>query len=443
MTSTPTDLAELLDSLTDQALAGVVESDRTITIHSLSAGDGEGVRHAVRRLAWPISVVDGADAPADLDDLADDMGPFRITVEKPDTGPTRTLVTAAGLKQALSTERAPGPGAWWVARLQTRFDTETLCLVPWGEVVGDVASRECLKSPREFVREIADKRLVPDDIRPWLMAHPDRSLDLWPDVRFQVFAQCAAIALFRAIASEVVSAHDVAFIGPPRRTLPLTEKSVVQRLGDQGFAALQHIARWVYEDIPSTEQRHALLAAEIVRSTSAQDDVAAALRTSGTDMLQGARLAYQLGLADLSKEAIKAQADLRKAVADDTAKSADGARSTAAGLATAIATGIGLFVARGINGASDGLLAAVAVAVAVYLFVVGASSLRHLEIQRRLRQVWRHRFYRFIPDDDYRKMVIEPVQQAEQVFRLIAWLCLYASEILLAVACKLFIEHAL
>src|SRR3546814_7567291 len=63
---------------------------------------------------------------------------------------------------------------------------------------------------------------------------------------------------------------------------------------------------------------------------------------AGRDVLEGSRLAFQLSQSNLSREAIKAQGDLRRAIADDMSKAAEGTRSLSGAVAVAIATAITL-----------------------------------------------------------------------------------------------------
>src|SRR3546814_10231750 len=96
---------------------------------------------------------------------------------------------------------------------------------------------------------------------------------------------------------------------------------------DTLFPYTTRFRSWVYEDIASTEQRHALFAAEFARSVSREEPIGKAFWAAGRDVLEGSRLAFQLSQSNLSREAIKAQGDLRRAIADDMSKAAEGKRS--------------------------------------------------------------------------------------------------------------------
>lgn len=422
--SSPTELAERLDALAGNGTSSVTETEQAIVVSGIDDVVARAIFDAANAIRWTVRAVDAANELYDRTDFDPDFAPFRLDIRKPEAACARSCVTAQGLRQALQSE-TPEPGIWWVAGLGIPFATDLVCFVPWGGSGYLPPAQAARKSPRDLVREAAQERLVPADIRLWLLHMPIEAR-LWIEGRFQVVAELAAPALVRCLASEVSGMSNVSFSASPRRNLILKGDSS-QTLGLSGLSALVDAARWVYEDESSTHQRHALYAAEVGRSVEANADVAAALTASGPDILQGAQFAYELAMADLGKEALRAQADLRKAVADDTARAAEGARSIATSLATAFATAIGLFVARSSSSAKPEILVAIAVLVAVYLLTVSISSFRYLSIQKSLRHEWRTRFYRFVPDLDYRKMVTEPVERAEQVYRYIAGLCFIAA----------------
>src|SRR3546814_18931567 len=86
-------------------------------------------------------------------------------------------------------------------------------------------------------------------------------------------------------------------------------------------------------------------------------------------------------------------------------KAAEGTRSLSGAVAVAIATAITLVAARSMGAAEPWVLSLVAVVVAGYLVVVAVSCWTHLNLQRKLRDQWRHRLSRFVPADDNKELV--------------------------------------
>lgn len=419
---TPIELGELLDGWAENNRVRLVETRAALTVSRLRSADARELALAVDRLAWPTDFHDSAGEAISAEDLDDELGPFVGTICKPAEGADRRILTTNGFVQALDQNTE---GVWQVARVTTAFVTGTASFNPWGE--GDVFAPSAeMKSPLELVREGSEVRIVPPDIRKWLVRGAV-SEALWADRGFQVFLAASVGSLVSSLASEVSRDGSVVFVGPPRLNMPLDGSDLVRHLELQGYRNLQAAVAWVYEDRATAEQRHALFAAEFARSVTRTEKVSGALRSAGRDILEGARLAFQLSQSDLSREAIKAQGDLRKAVADDTSKAADSARTLAGATAVAIATGIALVAARSTATTQPWVLSLVAAVVAVYLVVVAVSGWAHLRLQSKLREQWRARFYRFIPEDDYRAMVLRPASAAELPYHLIGVVALMVS----------------
>lgn len=416
MASTPIELGALLDRWASAGQVGVVETAAALTISRLDAASARELMLSGPRIGWPIDLHDAAGEPVAVAEIEDDLGPFIATVRKDVEGADRRVLTRAGLAQALK-EGAEG-GIWHIACGQIPFASGTTSFNPWG--AGDVFSPSAeVKSPLDIVREASEARLVPADIRKWLL-RSDVSDVLWADLAFQVFAETSAPILLRSLATEVGGREAIIFSGPPRLNLPMRENTLFSELDLEGYRNLRAAVAWVYEDRASTEQRHALLAAEFARSVKREERIGEVIRTAGKDVLEGARLAFQLSQSDLSREAIKAQADLRKAIADDTAKAADSTRTISGAIAVAIATGIALVAARSTGQAEPWVLSIIACVVAVYLVAVAVSGWLHLRLQGQLREQWRRRFYRFVPAEDYKAMVTQPARAAELPYHLVA-----------------------
>lgn len=438
MMSAPKSLADRLDALADLPEVSIVETAHAITLVGLSYKHVPVAVSAAHELCWEWRIADAGGEVAVLDDLVENLEPYRVVIEKPELLGVRLVVTNVGLKQALAN---PGEAMnWQIADLRTPFQTGLISFSTWGS--GDVfAQASELKSPRKLVREGGDHSLVPKDVRMWLV-RGEPSKTMWDEPSFRTFAEAAAPQLIRALANEVPSRSEVVFNGPPRRTFSIVADKVHQNLQFEGFSLLQAVVSWVYEDNHSVEQRHIFLSSELARQSARERSIESVMLDGGADILQGARYAFQLSISELGKEALKSQVDLRKAVADDTGKAADNARSVAAALATAVATGIGMVAARTSSTADPLIITAVVVAVAVYLIAVCINALHHLGVQKMLRSEWRNRFYRFISDDDYMKMVTRPIADAEKPVRVISWLSLIGAFILIIAALSPYLLSA-
>lgn len=417
MTSSPIQLSEKLNSWADAGIVGISETARAVVVSRLSAEQIFEVRQLTLDAGLEVEFKDEANEILD-DELDDDFGPFIATIRKEAGLNHHQAITVSGLRDFIS--EVGQHGLCEVAFLNSTFESEATRFVSWGSLVEPRKPAPLRKNPRDIVREGAEVRLTPSDLRPWLLSEGEAST-LWVERAFSEWAALSAAALTRSIASEVIGPQLVVFHGPPRSRQPLTPANLAADLGADGFSALQHLASWVFEEPTTTEQRHALLASEIARVLPTGLLFAGALKEAGLDALDGARLAFQLSQTEISRDALRAQADLRKAVGDDTGKVADSTRTLAGALTLAMATGLGLIVTRATSSTQAEVMGWAAGIAAIYLFAVAGSGWLYLQNQADLRKQWRRRFYRFLPKDDYDAMVTKPVRNAELPYHIIGF----------------------
>lgn len=416
MQSSLSPLAAAADDLEQRQRAIIVETAAALTISGLAATDIRDLRPMIVGSGWSFDIVDAAGERADEGSFHDDFAPFVATIRKPEPSGALAVVTLAGLRAFLNEER--DEEVWQVLQLERAFSTFATSFQPWGG--GDIFSRGAeTKSPRELVRELSAPRRAPADVRQWLVrGEVDKTL--WETAAFRVFAQRAAISLMRALASEIDAQGKLIFSGPPRLSAEGPGDAALDELERDGFNQLRDAAAWVYEGQITAEQRHGLFAAELARSSSPRSTAENIFALNAQSALQGARVAYQLSLTDLTREAIKAQGDLRKAIADDMAKLADNTRQVAMAVAAALATGVGLLAAKASATTPSWLLLCLGMIGSFYVAAVIASSWIYMELQKDTRKRWRQRLYRFVPDGDWKAMVTTPAGKAELMFQISA-----------------------
>lgn len=428
MALSPIEVGALLDRWADKAGIGITETHSAVTISNLGTEQAIELTGELAE-SWTIELLDGATQPIAAGELNDHFGPYIAILPKLQSAETRIL-TSVGLRQAL--ERVTESCVWQVACCSQKFSTGLIEICPWGS--GDIFSAATeTKSPLALVRESSEQRLTPPDIRLWAL-RSSMSEQLWADRAFQTYARSACSPLLRSIATEVIGRRAVVFSGPPRVTVSFEEMKMLDGLGQTGFSQLQAAVAWIYEDHKSAEQRHGIYSSEVGRSAKRDESIEDVLSSAGKVILESARLAYQLSQSDISREAIKAQGDLRKAIADDTSKVADSTRSLTTAITVAVVTGIGSVAAKATSTGSPLILSIITAIVAIYLLGVTAAGWQHLNLQRALRQEWRQRLYRFIPDDDYKAMVLNPASAAERPYHVMGVIAVLVSLSLLVVA---------
>lgn len=245
----------------------------------------------------------------------------------------------------------------------------------------------------------------------------------WGDKAFDAWVRIAIKKLMCSVASEVHPETSVIeFGGPPRIVLTSAGLASPATLGADGFRVLQDASKWIYEFDREVETRHKLFSIELARSVSPGTDVSLAFRNAAAAALEGARIAHGFGLVELSKEALKSMADLRKTVAEDTTKLSEAMRQLSLGVAAALFYGLALVAARLAAVVSPFLLDAMAVVGAAYVGTIVLVNWRHLSQQKTLRDRWREKFYRFLRADDYKSMVSEPLDAAERSLKVSMWI---------------------
>lgn len=409
-----TALADAVDTLVAAGRGTVTETAERLALYQL---DASGARMLVPLLAPAGFVLDRvADEGGPLDPAAIDDGAeaIELVAVKPAVpAGIMPVLTAAGFERHL--DRPEDARVVWVQGLSRVVDTVTTSYRPWGDDA-PFARAEPPADPARVVRRLDGTSS--DPIGRWLLRDPDADVTGRPFGRWR---RRAAEALAEALAQEVEPGGTLMFRGPPTTRF----RGEGARKVDVGsLASLQRAAGWVYDNPRELENRHGLLAAEVARTSLRDGDIADLAAAMG-GALEGARIAYGFGLSQQSREALSSLSDLRKAVSDETGRLSDATRTIAAAVTTSAVGNVGLVIAR-LTVAKDSTFVAsaavvIGLALAVYVGAVIASGAQYLSIQSDLREDWRDRLYRFLSEDEYRRMVTDPIKRAECGFLIAAW----------------------
>ncbi|MCW2317605.1 hypothetical protein M2322_003169 [Rhodoblastus acidophilus] len=411
-----TALAELLDRLLQERRAFLKEADDTVTPSGLSLDVVHEILRLCYALGWRAQVFDSAGSVWTEEQLSEDLSPFRVVFKKP-PAPDGCLqiLTNHGFRERLGSDEVAS--VWHVARLTKPLKTQKYLFTPWG-VGTEYQPSETSKNPRLLVKEYGEQRLVPPDIRSWMLQDAQSDLDV-NDPAARTWANEAIQTLSRCLANEIDGTdHSLLFKGPPRLRLRTTDLELepIDDLGLNGFSLLQTAAHWVFDNEREAEMRHVLLATELARSGNGGAEPIAYIREHLGAALDGAKIAYQMGLAEMSRDTLKSLADLRKAIADETSKLADSTRQLGTSVTGAMAVGFTLIAARFTNSAHPYLIAAIMIVVVIYVGLVIYWGQQFISLQRELRREWQPKLYRFLAPDEYRKMVDRPAAKAEKTY---------------------------
>lgn len=426
-------LAEAVDRLVEMQHAHVTETELAVVVSALAPQPALDLRTHCLQLGWHAELFDRAGEAWPTDEPpADAYGPFRLTIRKPEA-PEGALQLLTNHAFARWLEKDLTVTNWHIARLDGAIETRTHVFQPW-EGTKTVPPPVVAKSPRTLVRENGARRLVPEQIGPWLSGPFEDAAFATPAV--QVWVAAATKALMYALPDEIDPENGgLKFRGPPRLVLACPSAGDLA-LDRATFNGLQIALDWVFENDREAEMRHILLATELARSGADTDQAGQFLKMHLADAWESAQLAYQMALADTSRDTLKVLSDLRKAVGDETATLNNMGRQLAASVAAAVATGIGLVAARIAASTPWWLNLTVTVVVIMYVAMIVLSGVHFIRLQRSLRSEWQPRLYRFLPANEYTRMVDTPVAKAERGFFRIAWWG-GAAVLLIALACLL------
>lgn len=408
-------LAEALDCWNEAGRTTLTETGDVIAVNGLCANDAVELAGICHELSWQMQIEDGTGGESRTDSLLPDYEPFRFVITKSAevAGPDR-LVTNTALATILEHDRAAG--IIRLVRCTIPFETATARFSPFDDDT-PFRPQPIEARPRRVVRESGDRRLVVEDLGDWILR--SRESLPWADECFQVWLRFAVPNVVRALANEVESVS-IVFRGPPLVRLPYVPAET-RRMDAADFKALQNAAAWVYDNEREFEMRHGLYAAEMARTASGQADAIQAFHHFASPALESARIAYGLNLSQVSRDTLKALADLRKAVSDETSKLADSTRTVAGAVATVLFAGVGLLITRSTTNAPGGLLIALTIILGLYVGAVVWSGKKFINVQAGIRANWRQRLYIFLPDNDYEEMVEKPARDAEGAFYTAAW----------------------
>lgn len=404
-------LAEFIDDLVDRVPVAVTETLGHVIIHDVPTAV---VRELVDLLIEPLDAYQIQDAGGNNHPLAgldEGFSPFRISVEKPaSSADSICFLTNTAFERLLQDEHPYHTIE--VARLETRIVTIGCQYVPWG--CGDATFVQGLgRDPNLVVRDLRRNNRLPDSLSIWMLVEP--LPDVTPCAAYCIWTDAAVRRLIPALAEEISPDGTNLYFGLASRVVVDASRLSAESSGylpHEQFLLLQAVVGWVFELPKQTSMRHALFGGELARIATYQQDVVALFAEGAGTTLDAAKIAYRLGLSELSSAALKLLTELRSEVADQISKSSDTTRQLVLSLAAAISVGIGLIAARVGESAPISTLMVLMAIASGYVALVGFIGWRFVESLQANRQHWRRHLYRFLPRKHYREMVVRPTDRS-------------------------------
>ena len=351
---------------------------------------------------------EGSDLDAQAEPSAD---PVRIMLNK--AAPAGALCFfLQDLDDRAWHEVEAAPAAVLVAELDPdqAFTTRRTIFAPWGDVVPELTPDPEPASPRRFVRDYTGQGSVPQDIRPWLLGRlPERGSRLLEAWRIA----CTPRLLASLVDSVSGSPDDLVYhlAGPSKRELRADAR--LQTM----LPALQDAAAWVYLEGTDPEARYLLFAAEFARAHRSEVP-------SLAPVLEAAKVAYGAHLKSASRETLKALADLRKGVVEETQKAVQRSQDLTGALwkdLSVAAAPLVLKLFADLSKIESARTAAVLAVVAVgwlafsYVFQLVING-RYFDQQRTARGIWRQSLSQHLTQQEIDDLSAGPIRGAEGIY---------------------------
>lgn len=385
--------------------------------------------------------VSDSDAPLSKDHSPVPGEVFRVVVRKRQVnGELRFLLadalevaTLSALEQSSLVRIAEMEANDTFATLFARFESWTV------DDGAPYAASEVLVSPKKLVRDFTNgAEAVAADLRPWLLRVAPSAASL----AYTGWKQLASRRVLAALSNEVSfvdGAGTYVFTGPPKRSLaaPSVFDDV---LSDQ----LQAAASWVYSEGRDVETRHLLLSSELARAHEAA--VLAGVFERG---LESAKSAYSAHVKSGSRETLKALADLRKAVFEETQKISQRAQDLAGSLWKDVAIAAAPFVLKILPDAGKAadpvILVVFPVAAALFLifsfFIQVYVNQRFFRHQDNSREVWKRALNVVLTNQELTDLSETPIIESLRDYRRVRFVVGLVYLLLVGILLKVGIDH--
>ncbi|MGJ0396263.1 MAG: hypothetical protein ACR65U_08565 [Methylocystis sp.] len=359
-------------------------------------------------------------------EIGGDVGPgdafdpdrrINLTIVKPMVERTGIFFFEEALDQYLS-----GPidvVALGVADLseQTAFRARGLEIGPWigDEIHVGLPATSIEINPSKLVADHVPNREVPRDLSPWILLTPPAK----SSITFEVWRAVGARRLLSGLVSSASLEADTVWLqvaGPPIYRVAATDPELVA-----AWEVLTEIALWVFLSGSDIEARHRLFCGELGRAARPGQDLGTTLARA----FEAAKVAYDAHVQSASRETLKALADLRKTVIEETQKVAQRAQDMAAGLGRDLAVSAAPFVIKLLADAGKvatpwvaaGFYFAAATFVGVSFYLQWQINDAYLKSQEQSRRSWMQTLYTYISAKEREEIADLPIQQAIQNYR--------------------------
>ena len=350
--------------------------------------------------------------------LDEDFNPHRevvISIGKPEIDDVAAFIFAEYAAKYIKNTTPPRLLSCLELDLRTAFLCRGLKVETWNlseALTTPNASTEI--TPRKLVKDFVPDREITENLAPWLLIEP-------PAVTSKVYEawrQQAARYLLGGLVNAALRENGQVWLqanGPPLLRIPTSEPQI-----EKGLDELTKGTEWVYLNGNDRDVRHLIFAVELARASRSDTPFAEVIRQA----LESAITTYEAHVQSASRETLKALAELRKTVVDETQKITQRAHDLTSALWRDAAVSASPFVLKVLGDAtklpsayiSSGFYFAAAAFITIsFLFQFGINR-SYFNNQRKARGKWFDTLYSIISPNERKLIADDPIKNAETTY---------------------------
>lgn len=349
----------------------------------------------------------------------EDFDPARtvtVTVVKPVVDGVAAFVFAVAAAQHIEAAMPARLVACLELETRAAFLCRGLRVEPWRlDQVFDIPSTAIAINPRKLVKDFVPDREIADDLSPWLLLEA-------PTVTSEVYEAWRHQAARRLLGGLVnVALQEGGQVWLQASGPPLFRIATADPVLEDGLDELTNGVEWVYLTGHDLDARHLIFAVELARAYRSATPFSEVVRQA----CESAATTYEAHVQSTSRETLKALADLRKTIIDETQKITQRAQDLASSLWRDVAISASPFVLKILGDATKLPNARIAAgfyfAAAVFIIVSFGLQVRingaYLKNQRHARAKWFETLYAVISSTERKTIAEDPISKAESAYK--------------------------
>lgn len=351
-------------------------------------------------------------------DVFDTAREVVITLGKPATDGCAFFIFQSSIPRYLAQRTVLAQVAATDFNAAQAFRTRGLNVAPW-DFERPPAPSEALPdaiNPTRYVRDFVPDREVATDLNPWMLVTAPAA----SSAAYQAWEAVAARRLLGGLMSRVWLEDGQVWL-QAAATPPIYRIKADDPALPSARLQLTEAASWVFLSGTDIEARHLLFSGELARASRPQQDLATTLEQA----LEAAKAAYEAHVQSSSRETLKALADLRKTVIDETQKVAQRAQDLASTLWRDLAVTAAPFILKILGDATKtpGVLVSSLFYFAAAAFIGLSFALQwringsFFQSQASSRRSWMQSLYSYISVREREEIAETPIEQAMKTYR--------------------------